>query len=427
MTMQYCKMSQEQLREELNVQKTRYDAYMAKGLSYDMTRGKPCTEQLDLSNGILDESLVADVKTEGGLDCRNYGVLTGIPEARALMGAMLGVPADQVIVGGNSSLNMMHDLLAFFMLHGTSQSGKPWCKEEKVKFICPVPGYDRHFGVTQSLGFELIPVDLLPDGPDMDRIEALVKSDASIKGMWSVPKYSNPTGYVYSDDCIRRLASMPTAADDFRIMWDDAYTIHFLGDAPVEQLNLIEACKEAGNPDRAIMIASTSKITFPGAGIAAIASSPANIAYFTKLLSNQTIGSDKMNQLRHVRFLKDREGLLAHMRKHADILRPKFQAVLEVFDREMTGLDILSWTKPEGGYFISIDVPEGCASKVVAMAKACGVAFTPAGATYPCGVDPLDRNIRIAPSFPPLSQIGTAIEVLCICIKICALEKLLNK
>ncbi|MBP3391512.1 MAG: aminotransferase [Clostridia bacterium] len=425
--MQYCKMSQEQLREELNVQKTRYDAYMAKGLSYDMTRGKPCTEQLDLSNGILDESLVADVKTEGGLDCRNYGVLTGIPEARALMGAMLGVPADQVIVGGNSSLNMMHDLLAFFMLHGTSQSGKPWCKEEKVKFICPVPGYDRHFGVTQSLGFELIPVDLLPDGPDMDRIEALVKSDASIKGMWSVPKYSNPTGYVYSDDCIRRLASMPTAADDFRIMWDDAYTIHFLGDAPVEQLNLIEACKEAGNPDRAIMIASTSKITFPGAGIAAIASSPANIAYFTKLLSNQTIGSDKMNQLRHVRFLKDREGLLAHMRKHADILRPKFQAVLEVFDREMTGLDILSWTKPEGGYFISIDVPEGCASKVVAMAKACGVAFTPAGATYPCGVDPLDRNIRIAPSFPPLSQIGTAIEVLCICIKICALEKLLNK
>ena len=427
MTMQYCKMSQEQLREELNVQKTRYDAYMAKGLSYDMTRGKPCTEQLDLSNGILDESLVADVKTEGGLDCRNYGVLTGIPEARALMGAMLGVPADQVIVGGNSSLNMMHDLLAFFMLHGTSQSGKPWCKEEKVKFICPVPGYDRHFGVTQSLGFELIPVDLLPDGPNMDRIEALVKSDASIKGMWSVPKYSNPTGYVYSDDCIRRLASMPTAADDFRIMWDDAYTIHFLGDAPVEQLNLIEACKEAGNPDRAIMIASTSKITFPGAGIAAIASSPANIAYFTKLLSNQTIGSDKMNQLRHVRFLKDREGLLAHMRKHADILRPKFQAVLEVFDREMTGLDILSWTKPEGGYFISIDVPEGCASKVVAMAKACGVAFTPAGATYPCGVDPLDRNIRIAPSFPPLSQIGTAIEVLCICIKICALEKLLNK
>lgn len=425
--MQYNKMSQEQLNEELNVQKARYDAFMAQGLSYDMTRGKPCTEQLDLSNDILDPSLVADVKTAGGLDCRNYGVLTGIPEARALMGSVLGVPADQVIVGGNSSLNMMHDLLAFFMLHGTSAAGKPWCKEDKVKFICPVPGYDRHFGVTESLGFELITVDLLPDGPDMDRVEELVKNDASIKGMWSVPKYSNPTGYVYSDEKIRRLASMPTAADDFRIMWDDAYTIHFLGDAPVDQLNLIEACKDAGNPDRGIMISSTSKITFPGAGIAAIASSPENIAYITKLMSSQTIGSDKMNQLRHVRFFKDRDGLLAHMRKHADILRPKFQAVLEVFDREMTGLEILSWTKPEGGYFISIDVPEGCASKVVAMAKACGVAFTPAGATYPHGKDPLDRNIRIAPSFPPLSQIGTAIEVLCICIKICALEKLLNK
>ncbi len=425
--MQYCKMSQDQLKEELNVQKARYDAFMAKGLSYDMTRGKPCTEQLDLSNDILDPALVADVKTADGLDCRNYGVLTGIPEARALMGSMLGVPADQVIVGGNSSLNMMHDLLAFYMLHGTSESGKPWCKEEKVKFICPVPGYDRHFGVTESLGFELIPVDILPDGPDMDRIEELVKNDASIKGMWSVPKYSNPTGYVYSDEKIRRLASMPTAADDFRIMWDDAYTIHFLGDEAAPQLNLIEACKEAGNPNRGIMIASTSKITFPGAGIAAIASSPENIAYITKLLSSQTIGSDKMNQLRHVRFFKDRDGLLAHMKKHADILRPKFQAVLEVFDREMTETGVLSWTKPEGGYFISIDVPEGCASKVVAMAKACGVAFTPAGATYPHGVDPLDRNIRIAPSFPPLSQIGTAIEVLCVCIKICALEKLLNK
>lgn len=425
--MQYCKMSQEQLKDELSVQKARYDAFMAKGLSYDMTRGKPCTEQLDLSNDILNPALVADVKNEEGLDCRNYGVLTGIPEARRLMGSMLGVPASQVIVGGNSSLNMMHDLLAFFMLHGTSSEGKPWCKEDKVKFICPVPGYDRHFGVTQSLGFELIPVDILPDGPDVDRIEALVANDASIKGMWSVPKYSNPTGYVYSDEKIRRLAAMKCAAPDFRIMWDDAYTVHFLKDAPVDQLNLIEACKEAGNPDRGIMITSTSKITFPGAGIAAIASSPSNIAYITKLLSNQTIGADKMNQLRHVRFFKDREGVLAHMRRHADVLRPKFEAVLEVFDREMSGLDILSWTKPEGGYFISIDVPEQCASKVVSMAKACGVAFTPAGATYPYGTDPLDRNIRIAPSFPPLEQIGTAIEVLCVCIKICALEKLLNK
>lgn len=425
--MQYCKMSEKQLKDELATQKARYDALKAKGLSYDMTRGKPCPEQLALSKGILDESLVADMKTEGGMDCRNYGVLTGIPEARALLGSMLGVPADQVIVGGNSSLNMMHDLIAFFLLHGTSETGTPWVKEEKIKFICPVPGYDRHFGVTESFGFELIPVDILPDGPDMDRIEALVREDASIKGMWSVPKYSNPTGYVYSDEKIRRLAAMKCAAPDFRILWDDAYTVHFLKDAPVDQLNLIEACKEAGNPDRGIMITSTSKITFPGAGIAAIASSPANIAYITKLLSKQTIGSDKMNQLRHVRFLKDREGILAHMRRHADILRPKFEAVLEVFDREMTGLDILSWTKPEGGYFISIDVPEGCAARVVAMAKECGVAFTPAGATYPNGHDPLDRNIRIAPSFPPLEQIGTAIEVLCVCIKICALEKLLTK
>lgn len=423
--MQYCEMSKKQLAEELDRQKARYEDLKAKGLSYDMTRGKPCPDQLDLSEELLDASLIGNGRAENGLDCRNYGILTGIPEARTLMGELLGVPADQVIVGGNSSLNMMYDTIAAYMLYGTSAEGEPWHKEEKRKFICPVPGYDRHFGVTEALGFELIPVEILPDGPDMDRIEALVAADPAIKGMWSVPKYSNPTGYVYSDEKIRRLASMKCACPDFRIMWDDAYTVHFLYDAPAEQLNLIDACREAGNPDRAIMITSTSKITFPGAGVAAIASSPANIAYLSKLLGKQTIGSDKLNQLRHVHFLKNRAGVLEHMKKHAAILRPKFEAVQEVFEREMSGLGILEWTCPQGGYFISIDMPDGCAARAVAMAKDCGVAFTPAGATFPYGKDPRDRNVRIAPSFPPLSQIGTAIEVLCVCIKICALEKLL--
>lgn len=424
--MNYFNLDRIQLETELDFQKSRFDALKAEGLSYDMTRGKPCKDQLDLSLGMLDPEILGDFKNKDGIDCRNYGGVNGITEAREMMSSLLGVPAGQVMVGSNSSLNCMYDLILTFLLKGASPESEPWIKDEKRKFICPVPGYDRHFGVTEALMFDLIPVDINPDGPDMEVIEELVK-DPSVKGMWSVPKYSNPTGYVYSDETIRRLASMKCACPDFRIMWDDAYTVHYLGKEPAKQLNLIEACREAGNPDRAIMICSTSKITFPGSGIAAIASSEENIKYISKVISRQTIGPDKMNQLRHVRFLKDYDNILAHMEKHAQIIRPKFRACIDTFEKEFADNKILEWTNPEGGYFISANTPDGCAKKVVSMCKEAGVSFTPAGATYPYGKDPRDRNIRIAPTVPPLEDIGKAIEVFCVCVKITVLEQLLNK
>ncbi len=331
-----------------------------------------------------------------------------------------------MIVGGNSSLNMMYDTIAMFLLLGTGSGRTPWCRQGTIKFICPVPGYDRHFAICEQFGIEMIPVEIKEDGPDMEAVEALAANDPAVKGMWSIPKYSNPSGVIYSDEVIRRLASMRCAAEDFRIIWDDAYTVHYLGDRPHRQLSLVRACAEAGNPDRAIMVTSTSKITFPGAGVAAIASSLANVQYLTKLIGIQTIGPDKLNQLRHVHFLKDYDTIVAHMEKHAEILRPKFQSVLSTMEAELDGLDILEWSRPEGGYFISVNTLDGIADQVVAMAKECGVLFTPAGATFPYRKDPRNRNIRIAPTFPPLSQLQEAITVFCVCVKICSLEKLLG-
>ncbi len=423
--MDYRQLSKAELTKILDEQKNRYQDLLAQNLSYDMTRGKPASNQLDLSNDMLDKKYVGNAKAVTGAECRNYGILDGIPEIKKLMAEMLGTKPENTVIGGNSSLNMMFDTLMRFMLFGTSAGSKPWSKEEKIKFICPVPGYDRHFLICEKLGIEMIAVDLLSDGPDMNKVKELVK-DPAVKGMWSIPKYSNPSGIVYSDEVIRELASMECAADDFTIMWDDAYTVHYLGDAPAKQLNLITACEEAGNPNRAYVFGSTSKITFPGSGIAAMASSEANIKYSLSYITAQTIGHDKLNQLRHSNFLKDYDGIIAHMGKHAEILRPKFNAVLEVLEEELGGTGLLEWSKPEGGYFVSINTLDGCATKVVALAKACGVMFTPAGATYPYRKDPRDRNIRIAPTLPPLEDLYAAIKVLCVCIKIVSIEALLE-
>lgn len=423
--MNYRQLSQEKLKEVLAQEKKRYEELVEKNLSYDMTRGKPGASQLDLSNELLGDKYIGNAKTATGTECRNYGILDGIPEIKKLMADMMGTKPENVIVGGNSSLNMMFDTLMRFMVFGTSPEATPWGKLDKVKFICPVPGYDRHFLICEKLGIEMIPVELQEDGPDMEKVLELVK-DPAVKGMWSIPKYSNPSGVVYSDDKICQLASMECAAPDFTIMWDDAYTVHYLGDAPAKQKSLIEACAEAGNPNRAYVFGSTSKITFPGSGIAVLASSVENIKYSLSYITAQTIGNDKLNQLRHANFLKDYDGIVAHMEKHAEILRPKFNAVLEVLEEELGGLGILEWTKPQGGYFVSINTLDGCATKVVAMANACGVKFTPAGATFPYRKDPRDRNIRIAPTLPPLEELYEAIRVLCVCIKICSAEKLLE-
>lgn len=426
MEMRYAEMNRTMLQEELAKQKKLYEEYQVKNFQYDMTRGKPGADQLDLSLPMLDCLPSHDVKAESGADYRNYGLTDGIPEAKKLMADLLGVEPSCVIVSGNSSLNIMYDIMAKYLLLGVAPGMTPWCQQGKIKFLCPAPGYDRHFAICEQFGMEMIPIEMKEDGPDMDEIERLVKTDASIKGMWSVPKYSNPTGVIYSDEVITRLASMECAAEDFRIFWDDAYTVHILEGEPVVQKNLILACAEAGHPDRTVAFTSTSKITFPGAGISAVASSREHIAYLCKLTGIQTIGPDKLNELRHVRFLKDYDGVVAHMKKHAALLKPKFDAVLNAFEEELGGLGILSWTKPQGGYFISIDTLDGCASRVVAMAKACGVAVTPAGSTYPCRKDPRDRNIRIAPSFPAIEDLSMAVKVLCVCVRICSLEKLME-
>ena len=331
------------------------------------------------------------------------------------------------MAGGNSSLNLMYDMISAFLLLGTGNGAIPWLKQGTVKFLCPVPGYDRHFAITEKLGIEMINVDILPDGPDMDVIEALVKEDASIKGMWSVPKYSNPTGIVYSDEVVERLAKMKCAADDFRIFWDDAYSVHMLEGEPAKQKNLIRACAEAGNPDRVYVLASTSKMTYPGSGVAAVASSPDNIKWLKSIYAIQTIGPNKINQLRHAKFLKDYDHLIAHMKKHAELLKPKFTRVVEILQEELGDTDILTWSNPKGGYFISADTTYHCADRVVAMAKECGVLFTAAGSTFPYGKDPENKNIRIAPSLPPVEELQEAIRVFSICVKICTVQKLLEK
>lgn len=406
--------------------KKKYDEYKSMGLKYDMTRGKPATLQLALSDDMMSDKYLGDYKASNGFDCRNYGILDGIPEIKELFAEVFDVPANQVIASGNSSLNIMYDLLSAFMLLGTGNGAMPWSKYDKIKFICPVPGYDRHFAITERLGIEMINVRINGDGPDIEAIEKIVKNDPTVKGMWSVPKYSNPTGVVYSDEIIRRLANMECAAEDFRIFWDDAYTIHMLEGEPAKQLNLIKACEEAGNDDRAIVLASTSKITYPGAGIAAVASSVSNIEWFKNIYTIQTIGPNKINQLRHANYFKNLNGLIEHMHKHAEILKPKFDTVIRIFEEELGDTDFLTWSNPKGGYFISVDTKYQCAAEVVAMAKDCGVLFTAAGATFPYRKDPDNSNIRIAPSLPPINDLEPAIKVFCECVKICSIEKILN-
>lgn len=422
----YVEMTKEELELQRKELAEQYKEMQERDLRLDMSRGKPSLAQLDLSMGMMDVlSSKDDLTCDDGTDCRNYGCLDGIHEVKELIADMMEVAPDNVIIYGNSSLNVMYDTVARSITNGVMGS-TPWGKLDKVKFLCPVPGYDRHFAITEYFGIEMINIPMTEEGPDMDMVEELVSSDETIKGIWCVPKYSNPQGYSYSDETVRRFARLKPAARDFRIYWDNAYTIHHLYDHDQDHLlEILQECKRAGNPDLVYKFASTSKISFPGSGIAALAASPNNLEDIKKQLSMQTIGHDKVNQLRHVRFFKDIHGMMEHMRKHADILRPKFEAVDNILERELGGLGIAQWTKPKGGYFISFDSMEGCAKEIVARCKKAGVILTGAGATYPYGKDPHDSNIRIAPSYPPLADLELATELLCLCTKLVSVEKLL--
>ncbi len=392
-----------------------------------MSRGKPSAKQLDVSLGLLDTiNSSSDLKTLDGTDCRNYGVLDGIPEAKKLMADMMGTTPDHVIVYGNASLNIMYDQISRAYTHGIL-GNTPWCKLDKVKFLCPVPGYDRHFAITERFGIEMINIPMSESGPDMGMVEEYVSNDASVKGIWCVPKYSNPQGYTYSEETVKRMAALKPAAEDFRIFWDNAYVIHDLYDDNKDEIaDIISECEKAGNPDMVFEFASTSKVSFPGSGIAALATSANNIADIKKQLTIQTIGHDKLNQLRHVRFFKDINGLKEHMRKHAEFIRPKFEAVESVLEEELSGLGIGSWTEPKGGYFISFDAMDGCAKAIVAKCKEAGVKLTGAGATFPYGKDPKDSNIRIAPSFPTPEEMKQAADLFVLCVKLVSVEKLLE-
>lgn len=417
--------------EELNEYRFRlqeqYNRFRSQKLKLDMSRGKPSPEQLDLANEML--GLIRsgdDFLAKNGVDTRNYGGLEGIPEAKELFAPMLEVHPEEIIIGGNSSLNMMHDTIARAMLHGVCDSEIPWAKLPVVKFMAPSPGYDRHFAICELFGIEMITIDMLQDGPDMDTVERLVSEDEAIKGIWCVPRYSNPEGITYSDEVVDRLASMKTKAGDFRIFWDDAYAVHHLTDRPASLKNILTACKEAGNPNRVFLFGSTSKISFSGSGVAMMASSQGNLDWTRKLLAAETIGPDKINQLRHVRFFKNLDGIMEHMARHAAILRPKFERVLDILDSELGGKSIASWSRPQGGYFISLNTLDGCAKAVVEMAADAGVVLTKAGATYPYGIDPRDRNIRLAPSYPSMEELTTAIQVLCLCVQLVSINKLLQ-
>ena len=400
--------------------------WKAKGLSLDLTRGKPNAEQLDLSLDILNViNAKEDCFDETGFDCRNYGVLDGIPAAKKLFADLMNTVPERVIIGGNSALNMMYDTIARAMIFGVYGGSKPWGQQGKLKFLCPAPGYDRHFVVTETLGFELIPVEMTADGPDMDMVEKLVAIDPSIKGIWCVPKYSNPEGVVYSDETVRRFAALKPAADDFRIFWDNAYAVHDLVDDAPEILDIFEEAAKHGNEDMIFEFASTSKITCPGNGVAMLIASENNVNQIKPLLGVQTIGSDKMNQLRHVKYFKTAEGIRAHMKRHAEIIKPKFDIVIKAFRENLTG--VAEWTEPKGGYFIDLSVPDGCAKAVYDLAGETGVALTKAGASYPYGVDPRDRHLRIAPTFPNNENLASAVAILCLCVEIVAIKKLLSK
>jgi len=400
-----------------------YEAFRARGLKLDMTRGKPAPEQLDLSNGLLAFPGNRDYFTEAGEDARNYGGLQGLPEARALFSSMLGAPADRIVVADNSSLAIMHDCIVWALLKGVPGSAAPWSQTSSPAFLCPVPGYDRHFAICEEFGIRMIPAPMTGQGPDMDAVEALA-ADPAVKGMWCVPKYSNPSGEVYSDAVAQRLAAMKTGAPDFRLFWDNAYAVHRLTERRREIADILALCDEAGHPDRAFVFASTSKVTIAGGGLAFFASSPANVRWYLARASKRTIGPDKLNQIRHVRFLKDEAGLLRHMDAHRVLLAPKFDAVVNALEARLAGAGVAQWTHPEGGYFISVDVADGTAKQVVALAQAAGVALTPAGATWPHGRDPHDRNLRLAPTFPPLRDVRDAAEGIAICILLAAIEKL---
>lgn len=425
----YAQLSKEELLALKAELEAEYKEIQGKGLALDMSRGKPAKVQLDLSEKMLtiiskNEEAVA----ENGLDCCNYGGPVGIPEARRLMGDLVGVPADNVIICGNASLTIMFDTVSRSMTHGV-MGNTPWAKLDKVKFLCPVPGYDRHFGITEYFGIEMVNVPMTEDGPDMDLVEKLVSEDASIKGIWCVPKYSNPQGYTYSDETVKRFANLKPAAKDFRIFWDNAYCIHHLYEGEENQdqiLDILSECEKAGNPDMVYEFISTSKVSYAGAGISAIISSKANMEDIKRHMNYQTIGHDKLNQLRHVKFFKDADGVKAHMMKHAFTLRPKFEAILKVLEESLGGLGIGSWTCPRGGYFISFDAMEGCAKAIVAKAKEAGLVMTGAGATYPYGKDPKDSNIRIAPSLPTPEELELAAKVFVLSVKLVSINKLLE-
>ena len=423
----YAQLSREELEALKQKLEAQFEDVKAKGLKLDMSRGKPSKEQLDLSLGMMDVlSSETDLVSSDGIDCRNYGILDGISEARRLLADMSEVPERNILIYGNSSLNVMFDTISRAMTHGFL-GNTPWGKLDKVKFLCPVPGYDRHFAITEYFGIEMINVPLYETGPDMDMVEQLVAEDESIKGIWCVPKYANPTGISYSDETVRRFAHLKPAAKDFRIFWDNAYSIHHLYDDKRDViLELLNECIKAGNPDMVLKFISTSKVSFPGSGIAALAASRANIEDAKQYMQFQTIGHDKLNQLRHVRFFRDMYGMHDHMRKHANILRPKFEKVLDVLDKELGGLGIGTWTRPLGGYFISFDSMEGCAKAIVAKAKEAGLVMTDAGATYPYGKDPRDSNIRIAPSFPTVKELDVAAKIFVLSVKLVSIEKLLN-
>ena len=421
----YAEMSKEELKNEIKELRTEYRKYQGMELKLDMSRGKPCLDQLDLSMGLMDSlNSHADLSCDDGTDCRNYGMLEGISEARELIGDMMENDPRNILIYGNSSLNVMYDQISRSYTHGV-MGNTPWCRLDKIKWLCPVPGYDRHFSITEYFGFEMIPVPMSPTGPDMDMIEKLVSEDKAIKGIWCVPKYSNPQGYSYSDETVRRFARLKPAAGDFRIYWDNAYGIHHLYDDHQDYLiEILAECKRAGNPDLVYKFSSTSKITFPGSGIAAIATSPNNLEEIKSQLKRQTIGHDKVNQLRHVRFFKDIHGMVEHMRRHADVIRPKFEAVESIFEENLGSLGIAEWTKPNGGYFISFDGMEGTARLIIDRAMKAGVKLTPAGSTWPNHKDPYDSNIRIAPTYPTLEDITTAAKLFTICVRLVTAEKL---
>ena len=421
--MDYMALSAAEWQQEYDKVSAEYEGWKAKGLKLNMARGKPSKKQLDLVSGILTALTSAEECVDSGVDARNYGELKGLESARKLFADILGCKTSQVFAGGNSSLQLMYDTVSKAYTHGLLHSEKPWCKEESVKWLCPAPGYDRHFKVTESFGFELITIPMTENGPDMDIVENLIK-DPSVKGMWNVPKYSNPDGIIYSDETIERIAKMKPAAPDFLLMWDNAYCIHEFDCDYVEFPDIISLCAKYGNADMVYEFASTSKVTFPGAGVGVMASSADNIAYFSKLINIQTIGFDKINQLRHVLFLKDKAHTLALMKQHAAILAPKFHAVLDALDKEIAPLGIAGYKRPVGGYFVSVDVMPGCAKRTLALCKEAGVTMTGAGATFPYGKDPQDSNIRIAPSLPPVAELEQAIAVFCTCLKLAALEKL---